>query len=635
MLSFYREMFTVARLIDRESIEKVLNNQPMLAEDGVPCSCAGGAWKLLPCKYCVVTRAFQKKTRQTKLEYLEPDVYQATANYLEIDGKPYVLELIQKLDDEVLIDPESSEELMDKLLPYREKLYRDVVTGAYNRRYYEDNLKKVVQDAGVAVLDFDDLKLCNDAFGHQAGDVALKAATDVVRQNIRKSDVFIRYGGDEFLLFLPNIPKSILNKKLQRICDQVHNAAVPEYPHIQLSVSIGGVLAENESIESAVARADRLMYQAKARKNMVVTEVDSETTPEQTEELRTRQKILLVDDSEMNRAILCEMLGKDYDILEAGNGQDGLELLREYGASISLMLLDIVMPMMDGFEVLNAMAKENLLDDIPVIMISSEDSDDIIRKAYELGVSDYISRPFDAKIVYRRVFNTITLYTKQRRLVSLVTDQIREKEKNNNMMVTILSHIVEFRNGESGAHVLHIRRLTERILKELIRVTNRYPLTADQRELIVMASALHDIGKIAIDEKILNKPGRLTPEEFEVIKTHTVVGAEILDKLNIIYRDEAMVRTAREICRWHHERYDGRGYPDGLKGDEIPISAQVVALADVYDALVSERVYKKAYSHEVAVQMILSGECGAFNPLLLECLEKIAPELPALESSLT
>ena len=625
MLSFYREMFTVARLIDRESIEKVLNNQPMLAEDGVPCSCAGGAWKLLPCKYCVVTRAFQKKTRQTKLEYLEPNVYQATANYLEIDGKPYVLELIQKLDDEVLIDPESSEELMDKLLPYREKLYRDVVTGAYNRRYYEDNLKKVVQDAGVAVLDFDDLKLCNDAFGHQAG---------VVRQDIRKSDVFIRYGGDEFLLFLPNIPKGILNKKLQQICNQVHNAAVPEYPYIQLSVSIGGVLAENESIESAVARADRLMYQAKTRKNMVVTEVDSETALEQTEELRTRQKILIVDDSEMNRAILCEMLGKDYDILEAGNGRDGLKLLRENGTSISLMLLDIVMPIMDGFEVLNTMAKENLLDDIPVIMISSEDSDNIIQKAYEMGISDYISRPFDAKIVYRRVLNTITLYTKQRRLVSLVTDQIREKEKNNNMMVTILSHIVEFRNGESGAHVLHIRRLTERILKELIRVTDRYPLTADQRELIVMASALHDIGKIAIDEKILNKPGRLTPEEFEVIKTHTVVGAEILDKLDI-YRDEAMIRTAREICRWHHERYDGRGYPDGLKGDEIPISAQVVALADVYDALVGERVYKKAYSHEVAVQMILSGECGVFNPLLLECLEKIAPELPALESSLT
>ena len=297
MLSFYREMFTVARLIDRESIEKVLNNQPMLAEDGVPCSCAGGAWKLLPCKYCVVTRAFQKKTRQTKLEYLEPDVYQATANYLEIDGEPYVLELIQKLDGEVLIDPESSEELMDKLLPYREKLYRDVVTGAYNRRYYEDNLKKVVQDAGVAVLDFDDLKLCNDAFGHQAGDVALKAATDVVRQNIRKSDVFIRYGGDEFLLFLPNIPKGILNKKLRQICAQIHNAVVPEYPYIQLSVSIGGVLAENESIESAVARADRLMYQAKTQKNMVVTEADSETASEQTEELRTRQKILIVDDS--------------------------------------------------------------------------------------------------------------------------------------------------------------------------------------------------------------------------------------------------------------------------------------------------------------------------------------------------
>ena len=272
------------------------------------------------------------------------------------------------------------------------------------------------------------------------------------------------------------------------------------------------------------------------------------------------------------------------------------------------------------------MADAHWIDDIPVIMISSEESAAYIRKAFEYGASDYISRPFDGKVVYQRVFNTIKLYAKQRRLISLVTDQIQEKEKNNQMMVEVLSQIVEFRNGESGLHVLHINVLTKLLLERLVQKTDRYDLDAEQCYLIETASSFHDIGKISIDEKILNKPGRLTKEEFEIMKTHTLVGAQMLNSLEN-YRDEPLIKTAFQICRWHHERYDGKGYPDGLVGEEIPISAQIVALADVYDALVSERVYKKAFSHEKALEMILGGECGAFSPVLLECLEEVQDKI--------
>lgn len=328
----------------------------------------------------------------------------------------------------------------------------------------------------------------------------------------------------------------------------------------------------------------------------------------------------------MNREILCEMLEDQFEIVEAQNGKEAVEVLEQYGRDISLVLLDIVMPVMDGFEVLQYMNEKEIIEEIPVIMISSEDSTSFIRRAYEMGVSDYISRPYDAKVVYKRVFNTIKLYAKQRRLISILTEQICLKQESRQIMVAILSHIVELRNGESGPHVQHINMLTQSLLEKLMKHTEAYALTWIERDLIVMASSLHDIGKIGIDERLLNKNGRLTQEEYEIMKQHTVLGTQILEGLQY-YQDEPLVKTAREICRWHHERYDGSGYPDGLKGDEIPISAQVVALADVYDALVSKRAYKEKYTHEEAMQMILDGKCGVFNPLLLECLKEIAPEI--------
>ena len=337
-------------------------------------------------------------------------------------------------------------------------------------------------------------------------------------------------------------------------------------------------------------------------------------------EKRKTTTILIVDDSELNRVMLAAMLGENYEILEASDGIEALSVIQKYETSIDLVLLDIVMPGMDGFEVLKVMNQKHWIDTIPVIMISAENDTSYMEKAYELGATDYIKRPYESYIIHRRITNTLMLYEKQKRLLNMVEEQIYEKEKNNSMMINILGHIVEFRNGESGPHVHHVQTMTRLLLQCLMNKTNSYNLTDEDVLIISTASALHDIGKIMIDEKILNKPGKLTKEEFEIMKTHSMLGASILKELPT-YQNEPLVKVAYQICRWHHERYDGNGYPDGLKGEEIPISAQVVALADVYDALTSERCYKKAFSKEKAMEMILDGQCGAFNPLLLECLK--------------
>lgn len=345
-------------------------------------------------------------------------------------------------------------------------------------------------------------------------------------------------------------------------------------------------------------------------------------------EVITKQKILIADDSEMNRELLAAILEEEYDIIQVNDGVQAVDCLQRHAEEISLLLLDIVMPHMDGFEVLSYMNKEHWIDAIPVVIISSENSPIYIKRGYDLGATDFIGKPFDANMVLRRSANAILLGAKQRRMTSIVSNQIYEREKSSKLMINILSHIVEFRNGESGLHVLHIQTITEMLLRQLVqKENNRYALSKEQIRMITTASALHDIGKISIPDEILNKPGRLTAEEFAVIKGHSMAGANMLSELPLDQKEEPLVKTAYEICRWHHERYDGGGYPDGLKGEEIPVSAQVVALADVYDALTSERCYKDAYSHEKAIEMILAGQCGAFNPLMLECLLDISSSL--------
>ncbi|CDD58434.1 diguanylate cyclase (GGDEF) domain protein [Bacteroides pectinophilus CAG:437] len=624
-MNMLRDVFTVVRLLDVDSIAKVHSGEEP-GEEKEKCSCYDYWQKKVPCKNCISAKCLHDKTRKTKLELIGSDVYQVTAEYLEIEGTPYVMELIEKLDDDTLIDSDGCERLVSKLSGYTDKLYRDALTGAYNRRYYEDEARKETTCAGVALIDLDDFKLYNDTYGHSAGDMALISAADAIRKCIRKTDRLIRFGGDEFIVIIDGVSSADLSARLRQIQTTIHAASVPGYSRIQMSASIGGVVAANEPVENAFDRADKLMYQAKMKKNMVITENDIiEDRAEPVKNCRgndDRPQILIVDDAPVNRELLADILGDRYRILQASEGEECINMLRRYENDIALVLIDMIMPKKDGFEVLVYMNRNHWIEDIPVIMISTDNSDDNVSRAYSLGVSDYISSPFDAKVVYNRVFNIIKLYSKQRRLVQLVTEQIYEKEKDNQMMIGILSHIVEFRNGESGSHVLHINKITGMLLERLIQKTDKYDISWHDRYLITTASALHDIGKIGVDEKILNKPGRLTADEFEIMKMHTMIGASMLHSLTM-YQDEELVRVATEICRWHHERYDGRGYPDGLKGDEIPISAQVVSVADVYDALASERVYKKAFPHEKAIEMIMNGECGTFNPLLLECLNDI------------
>ena len=622
MLERLRQIFPIVRLLEETEVPKNREDiHPGGAEEG--CQCFAFWKKTVPCANCISRQVLENRGQRVKIEFLEDEIYQVISKYIEVEGHPCVVEMLEPLDEETLMDSDGREKLMKRLSGYDDKLYRDALTGVYNRRFYEERIRHMTRHAGVAMIDLDDFKLYNDTYGHNAGDMVLDTIVGVIQNTIRKTDMLIRFGGDEFLLVLPEISEDAFELKLKRIRQHVQETKIVGYTQLKLSVSIGGVMSGGEPIEETLERADRLMYQAKIRKNAVVTQRNEVQTnrnelPEETERLR----ILIADDSESNRELLAEMLQDGYDIVEAEDGEKAIELLHEYGKGISLVLLDLLMPVMDGFDVLAYMGTNKWLEDIPVIMISSEDSAPYVKRAYELGATDYIGRPFDANVVYRRVQNTIKLYAKQRRLTTLVTNQIYEKEKNNQMMISILSQIVEFRNGESGLHVMRINMITGMLLERLAVKSDKYPLSWAERSMITMASSLHDIGKIGIPEEILNKPGKLTKEEFEIMKQHSAIGADMLRSLKR-YQNEELVKVAYEICRWHHERYDGKGYPDGLKGEEIPISAQVVSLADVYDALVSERVYKKAFSPEKALEMIKNGECGSFNPLLLECLVDI------------
>lgn len=530
--------------------------------------------------------------------------YRARLRPLKVEGEPHVLLMVRPIDEQ-----EATEE---------DLVYTDVLTGVRNRRYYEEKLRSARMNAGVAMIDLDDFRVFNDTCGRHAGDLALGAVATAMRSGIRSTDELVHYGCDKFVVVMPNIPSDDFTRRLHQVSDAVHATIIPGHEHASLTACVGGVLIHGETVDEGVGRAVQLLSRAKAKAGTVVTDADSIEAFQSEKPL-----VLIVDDSEMNRAILNEMLKDEYCILEADNGRAALDMVDRYGDELSLVLLDIVMPGVSGFEVLADLSRRSVSDNLPVIMISSEDSDDMVLRAYELGASDYISRPFDDRIVRRRVNNIIRLYAKQRRLTSLLSQQYNARVNNSRILVDIMASVMEVRNGESGRHVTHIEKLTELLLGDLARRSDKYSLGNEERSSIALASALHDIGKMSIDDAILNKPGRLTPEEFEIMKTHTTIGADMLRNLGRNHEGSALLDYAYQIARWHHERWDGTGYPDGLKGDDIPIAAQVVSVADVYDALTSVRVYKGAISQEEAIRMILDGECGAFNPLLIECLLEV------------
>lgn len=569
-------------------------------------------------------QALEEKTTHSRMEYRGQELYEVTALFAQVEGTPCVLELERRLDRIMLLDPEESEQLFNNLAEYRGKLYRDAVTGAYNERYYQEKYRSRILTAGVAVLRVDDFKAANDVYGRYAGNSVLETVAGVLRRNLGEKDRLIRRGEDRLLLLLPEVGQSDFGQKLEHLRLQLAAAGVPGYSHLHISVSIGGVWIRDGEVSAAVEHAERLATYAQMQKNTVITEQQPERTA--AAPVHRRQSVLIVDDSELNRKMLGQMLGSRFDIAEAASGEACLQLLEQNATGISIVLLDIHMPGIDGFTVLEEMNRKNLLEQIPVIMISSEDTVDAVRRAFDLGASDYISRPFDAKVVYQRIINTIQLYAKQRRLSAMAADLAFEKERASRMMIGILSQVVEKRNGESRDHVQRVAQLTSMLLAGLAQKTDRYPLTREMRRTIAAAAALHDIGKMEICEDLLHKEGPLTEAERRTLQSHTLLGAQMLEEQPEC-RDDAFARTAYNICRWHHERYDGGGYPDGLQGEQIPIEAQVVGLADVYERLVSRPVDGHARTHSEVVQMICTGVCGAFNPLLLDCLQDMEVEI--------
>lgn len=572
------------------------------------------------CNNCISYRALTEKKQFSKIEKTKDGIFQVIADYREVDGKPCVLEMIKPFDEKITVDYGDEDRNVEPLNEYFEKTFRDVLTGTYSRRYYEEFWADKILDGGIAMIDLDDFKIYNDLFGHSVGDDVLKAVAEMLKKGIRSTDKVIRFGGDEFLLIIPDAREAGLKRLLKDIRESVREIVFEDYPAIKPTVSVGGVVCSGETVKSALHKADELMYEAKRQKDSVVTAKQGGAGKRSSH----KERVLVVDDSDINREILSGILKSEYDIIEAKNGKEALLQIEKHGDDLAVILLDLIMPVMSGFDVLEYMNERGYIANIPVITISGDDSGKTVRAAYDKGVSDYITRPFDARVVYRRVSNTVKIYARQKKYIAEIAGQIREKEKNRSMIIEILSHVVERPcDGLVSNHASHITDFTRIVLERLVCKSNAYGLNAGDIGVISAAAALHDIGKAYIPSEIVNKKGRFTPEEFEMMKKHTVLGDEMLKEVKN-FSEEPLIKYAREICLYHHERYDGKGYPKGLKGDEIPITAQVVSVCDVYDALCSERSYKPAYSHETSIKMIENGECGAFNPIILECFNECA-----------
>lgn len=526
-----RQVSEFVRILSKDEIE---GKHPLTA-DFKQSYCYRALKKDSACENCISKIVLENKSDSTKIEFINGQCYQFFAQYIIVEGVECSIETAVKINEKVLVDSIGYKELVEKYSATYASMYTDPLTGVYNRAYYEKVEKNVNTPAGIAVIDIDDFKLCNDIYGHKAGDVALQTVTQIIRNNIRSNDKIIRIGGDEILLILDGIQEESFERKLERIRSQVRMARVKGYNKLQLSISIGAVVSMTETREVSVAKADRLMYIAKSSKNRVVSEwnENKQITSSLNERDDNKPLVLVVDDSDMNRFLLSQILLDDYNVIEACDGVEATQIIQDHFKELSIVLLDIVMPRMDGFGVLEFMNANDLIQDLPVIMISSMDEDNAIRRCYELGISEYVRRPFSADVVGKRVYNIVRLYQRQRNLQREIREQIEEREKNSRVVTSIISHVVENRNGESGPHVIHVEQITEIILNRLTELTDMYKLSKEDKKQISLASALHDIGKIGIDEKILNKPGKLTEEEYEIMKTHTTIGAIMIRQVQM------------------------------------------------------------------------------------------------------
>lgn len=622
-------IFSHVRLLDAEALDRLCAERLEYPVRSDPAENKKPFWERHGnCENCVVCRAMREKTHKSKLEFADNAFWQVHARYVEVNGIPHVLEIIGRLDNDAL--PAAFKKDGTIRLPRREsEFYRDVMTGTYNRRYYEEKVRHEKIMGGVAMIDLDNFKLYNDIYGHDAGDAVLTAATSKMRSCIRKTDKLIRYGGDEFLLVIPGIPESIFAKTLQNICDSVSGLHIKGYDDIRISVSIGGVMCRGERTEDAVSRADNLMYRAKSRKNAVVTEKDDDEFQSETHKPLS---LIAHRDKAVQEELIRIMRGQSSAIV-AESSEECISTLEKYGSALSLVLLDIDIEKESGFDVLSYMNIRRLTDDVPVICVSRSDtSDEWIRRAFEMGVTDNIVYPFDAEEAYRRMSNAIRLYAKQRQLISLITRRMAERDRSTRFLVALAAQVSDFRCGIDSADIFRIGHVTRMLVEYMSENYEDWHVDSRDVTLICSMSLLHDLGKIGVRRSLLQKAGPLTAEEYKEVQKHTVIGGDLVQKLTY-FRDEPVYRWAYEACRWHHERYDGKGYPDGLKGDAIPKSAQVIAMADVYDALLTDRSYRRAVDSDTAIDMILDGACGAFNPLLLSAISALRDPLRRLSKS--
>ena len=622
-------IFSHVRLLDAEALDRLCAERLEYPVRSDPAENKKPFWERHGnCENCVVCHAMREKTHKSKLEFADNALWQVHAQYVEVNGIPHVLEIIGRLDNDAL--PAAFKKDGTIRLPRREsEFYRDVMTGTYNRRYYEEKVRHEKITGGVAMIDLDNFKLYNDIYGHDAGDAVLKAATARMRFSIRKTDKLIRYGGDEFLLVIPGIPDNIFVKTLQNICDNVNSLQIKGYDGIHVSVSIGGVMCRGEATEDAVSRADSLMYRAKSRKNTVVTEKDHDDSPSEADKPLS---LLAHRDKEVQEALIRSMRAQS-SVIVAESSEECISTLEKYGSALSLVLLDIDIEKRSNFAVLSYMNIHRLTDDVPIICVSRSDTgDEWIRRAFEMGVTDNIVYPFDAEETYRRMSNAIRLYAKQRQLISLITCRMAERDRSTRFLVALAAQVSDFRCGIDSADIFRIGHVTRMLVEYMSENYEDWHVDSRDVTLICSMSLLHDLGKIGVRRSLLQKAGPLTAEEYKEVQKHTIIGGNLVQKLTY-FRDEPVYRWAYEACRWHHERYDGKGYPDGLKGDAIPKSAQVIAMADVYDALITDRSYRHAMDSDTAIDMILAGKCGAFNPLLLSAISALRDSLRRLSQS--
>ena len=624
-----RGVFSHVRLLDTEALERLCAERQDKPAHAAPTESRKPFWeKHGNCENCVVCHAMREKSTKSKLEFADDALWQVHARYVEVDGAPHVLEMFGRLDSDAL-PATIGEDGVVYPMHTESEFYRDVMTGAYNRRYYEEKIRHEKTVGGVAMIDLDNFKLYNDIYGHDAGDAVLTAAVAKMRTCIRKTDKLIRYGGDEFLLVVPGIPEAVFFKTLQNICDSVNGLQLKGYGGIRVSVSIGGVMCRGEATEEAVSRADGMMYRAKSRKNAVITEISHSKSGRDEE---TPLSLVVHKDKDIRESLIRIMRGHSAAI-EAESTEECISTLEKYGTSLSLVVVDINMEKFGDFEILSYMNAHRLTDEVPVIIISYADTgDEWIRRAYEMGANDNILYPFDGEEAYRRMSNAIRLFAKQRQLVSLIMQRMAERDRSTRFLVALAAQVSDFRCGIDSADIFRIGHVARMLLEYLCETEESWRIDRRDMALITSIALIHDVGKIGVRRSLLQKAGPLTPEEYKEVQKHTVIGSELIEKLTI-FRDEPVYRLAYEACRWHHERYDGKGYPDGLKGDEIPKAAQVVAMADVYDALMTDRSYRRAVDSDTAINMILAGECGAFNPLLLSAISALREPLRRLSET--